>query len=613
MSKRKYEVKTIKFKELEFTNPTVPKFQRGLVWSEKTKKEFIKTIHEGFPFGSILLYNTDKLKDSYSIIDGLQRYTTIKSFLEEPDKYWNEVDKNTYQEEFDHFLEDGNGSVLNEKQKKISKRIFEDLLRSQDRLTDDFAIAKKDDWVYDIVSKYNDEYHKYVAKLDKEIKNYIDIASVDIPVIFFEGDSKELSTAFENLNKSGVKLNKYQILTASWHGYIIKVTNGQLEDKVVSILSDRYARLVSKKGRGLGIDGFDPNQFKKDRKINLAEFAYSLGKIVIDNTPSLYGEYAGNNDKSDDKIDVIGFYTLAIVSNIDNRNLEDISNKFNYIEENHQEILIKIDNISKELDKIFQRKLAKRGTIRNKAKGYENGINTDFKFLSYIASLYTYYLDKKKFNKILSNIFGYFVFDGIDGTWQNAGDSKLADYFEHGENQLNDEYLEPYSKDDAKAKYEVFIREGIAKPSIKFNGIIKSLVTIHSNLTYDSSFGDGSDFDFEHVISAQKLLGRDGHAYEQGKIPGGFLGNAMYLEQSHNRGKQSDNLYQDAANVNSSSHDSSKRIIDSEDLMKMICYPSEDEITQAEKSIENKEYQSAIDLIRKRSARMFEEICTHIL
>ena len=54
----------------------VPPYQRGYVWSEKQKEQFIDTLKRGLPFGTILLYRDEK-ENKYQIIDGLQRCTTM--------------------------------------------------------------------------------------------------------------------------------------------------------------------------------------------------------------------------------------------------------------------------------------------------------------------------------------------------------------------------------------------------------------------------------------------------------------------------------------------------------------------------------------------------------
>ena len=49
----------------------VPMFQRNLVWSFDQKKLFIDSLEQGFPIGTLLLYNAPT--GTFKLIDGLQR------------------------------------------------------------------------------------------------------------------------------------------------------------------------------------------------------------------------------------------------------------------------------------------------------------------------------------------------------------------------------------------------------------------------------------------------------------------------------------------------------------------------------------------------------------
>lgn len=80
-----YDISMIEYTELEY-KIVVPKFQRRLVWSKKQKQEFIETLSNGYPFGSILIYKYED-NDKFSLIDGLQRFSTIKDFKDHPEEY----------------------------------------------------------------------------------------------------------------------------------------------------------------------------------------------------------------------------------------------------------------------------------------------------------------------------------------------------------------------------------------------------------------------------------------------------------------------------------------------------------------------------------------------
>jgi len=63
-----------------------PEFQRKFVWTHEHQEEFIDTILNGFPFPEIYVCqgetDTKKLRTSQKVIDGQQRLTTIKNYVE---------------------------------------------------------------------------------------------------------------------------------------------------------------------------------------------------------------------------------------------------------------------------------------------------------------------------------------------------------------------------------------------------------------------------------------------------------------------------------------------------------------------------------------------------
>ena len=67
----------------------IPTCQRSVVWKSKRRKEFIKNIRSGEPFGVILIRRNN---DRYELIDGLQRITTIRDYLNHKFDYLSEED-----------------------------------------------------------------------------------------------------------------------------------------------------------------------------------------------------------------------------------------------------------------------------------------------------------------------------------------------------------------------------------------------------------------------------------------------------------------------------------------------------------------------------------------
>lgn len=69
-------------KRLELT----PDFQRKFVWTHEHQEQFLDTILHGFPFPEIYVcqgeIDTKKLRTSQKVIDGQQRLTTIRNYIE---------------------------------------------------------------------------------------------------------------------------------------------------------------------------------------------------------------------------------------------------------------------------------------------------------------------------------------------------------------------------------------------------------------------------------------------------------------------------------------------------------------------------------------------------
>ena len=87
-----YEMMTLKVSDLDRVK--IPTFQRGFVWTAKKKNEFIETLHEGLPFGTLLVYPESQDTESKLIlIDGQQRLSTIRSYQNDPLLYWGSARK----------------------------------------------------------------------------------------------------------------------------------------------------------------------------------------------------------------------------------------------------------------------------------------------------------------------------------------------------------------------------------------------------------------------------------------------------------------------------------------------------------------------------------------
>ena len=67
----------------------IPQFQRGYVWNSTKKNALIETLHNGFPFGSLLTYQGQNGQER--LLDGQQRLSTIRDFRKRPLHYWKQI------------------------------------------------------------------------------------------------------------------------------------------------------------------------------------------------------------------------------------------------------------------------------------------------------------------------------------------------------------------------------------------------------------------------------------------------------------------------------------------------------------------------------------------
>lgn len=215
MAETYYFVKDL-INDLERGRIRIPSFQRGFVWEPERVSYFIDSIYKGFPFGSILLWRTKnplrternlgpyKLPNNdpeYPIdyaLDGQQRITSIFGIFQ-------------------------NSLVAEENESTNWTNIFFELNSTESipfRYLDDpdnydsnqFFPLK---YVFD-----SPRYRQITRKLNEDLASQIDdlvdrFTKARIPVERFETeDMKYVATVFERINRQGVDLDTFQLLSA---------------------------------------------------------------------------------------------------------------------------------------------------------------------------------------------------------------------------------------------------------------------------------------------------------------------------------------------------------------------------------------------------------------
>lgn len=251
----------------------IPSFQRGFVWEENDVAFFMDSLFKGFPIGAVLLWRTkekllierdlghftlpDPAKD-YPIdyvLDGQQRLTSIFSVFQtelkaKEDSNWQDIyyiiGNNKYKQDL-KFTSLPKGNIDKNKYFPINT-LFDSVLYRQ------------------ATEFLNDEQKKEVDKLQEKFKEII------IPVQLMETDDKSIvAIVFERINRAGVPLGSFQLLTAwSWS------TDFDLQEK----LDDLSAELS-----GCGFEGLPEDQ-------NLLMKCFT-GYILGDTSPSAVMNLSG--------------------------------------------------------------------------------------------------------------------------------------------------------------------------------------------------------------------------------------------------------------------------------------------------------------------------------
>lgn len=579
---KKYSFREESYKSV-LNNIVIPKFQRGLVWNTPKKEALLKTIHRGFPFGSLLVYESKDNNDSSKLLlDGQQRLSTIKEYEENKFNYW---------------------ISLNPEEFKSLKNNINALIKNKDYFVDDNKLIEISQDDYDLGSWTDEldelslnretktELRKLVSDAKDKVNEYINLNDLQIALTIYNGESEYLPEVFENLNKGGVPLSKYEVFNASWNDANLVLPESEVANQILNNVKNYYLSLQDK--GEFDISEFSEDEITSSRKVNLAEFARAYGKFTVDKLPSLF------NKKDEKSINEIGYGLLAVVCGVPNSKISSLKDKVNYIQSNVNDILEKTDTIADKINgvfaKILQQIISYDKNSNSKKGGYSTGLTSSFKVLSYFANLWD--ASNNESIKILTNLPSYYVFDSLNNSWTAHGDSRLNDYYPEGRKRS---YSTAISKENFVQSFYNWLDDNPGNRKT-FSKEIKALITIHSNYTYMASkVPSGEDFEFEHIIPKawivdSKVTSQPTHLSS--------LGNGMFLPKSTNNKKKDHTLYE-FNNYDESVYD---------EFIKESDYLSEDTLKSAKQASFLNDFDTINEIIDNRAKEVINSIANNII
>lgn len=543
---------------------TVPKYQRGIVWTDSKRADLIDTIKKGLPFGSLLLYKD--ANGTYQIIDGLQRSNAIVGFVENPAQFFNDddIDDSVITEIVSIINVAGQQSMVAEKVKTLLKewvkncRTLDEVIRMQfsdfgEKLAEEFPTC----------SGKEGKIGRLIQPMLKVFQDTCSIINdIDIPALVIEGSPDLLPVLFERINSKGTQLSKYQIYAASWNADEYLISDAL--KAIVIANRDRYDSMLEGK---TSIDDYDSVAFLNNRILNAYEIAFGFGKKLCDDFPHLFG-----SSKDQTQVDSVGFTLISICLGLKNKDAHKMNTKL--------KDLIGYSNINSFLSKIIEcvkyvdRRLGKYNTFKSNSRS-DSGkkpLHTEFQICSIIASVFLMKyaditLDSNEnitsfsihlnsvndkwtnsydaaFRKNVSKIY---IMEILQRRWAGTGDKKMdqvlitPDYYTRSITPSEfSNILDIWFASLNSERAELGKVSAAKEPELLMLAVVYLMNNFSARLQLDDS-----KFDIEHIATKQQMKERLSMFNGELRLPISSFGNLCLLPEYANRSKGKKTLYQD--------------------------------------------------------------------
>lgn len=596
---RKYDIEIKKFSELK-DKIEIPKFQRGLVWSKTKKVEFIKTLKAGLPIGVLLL---SKKGDKYLVIDGLQRFTTMKDYAKD---FFSYIDKSEITDNdlvsiiivssdartiFDGYQPAAKQKEYDTMRSIIVEKISEAGNKNHFVISGEIAqaLCKK---IAAIPDKDCIKVQGAVFEIVERIYKQAQIDDIEIPLIIFTGKEDELVEIFQKLNQEGVRLTKYDIFSATWINQTVIVKDPTFIDFIIK----KYEYEQGK--HDLEIDSYDPEEMKQKGELTVFEYAFAVGKALMAKCTTLFPK------QDDAKIDSIGFIILAELMGLTYQNMGRLAQTmstyktldFKKLKDAIVEAGSFVENaLIPHIEAPLKTKNGKRASLV---------CHSELQLASYIIVAFKLKYEltpenglvgkakHKELAKVKDHLCKHYLYDILRDYWAGSGDSKLEDI-------IKDPTTCRYTKDVARDEFEMVVSSWLAdnnkKGSLK-NTSAETKLFLNYLLRSSGVYSDKHNYDIEHCVPKDVLS----KYYKTATVPISPACNLVYIPSADNRSKGEQTYYQRQA------QDPGTFKLDQAQL-DAFGYPSKAELTfvEATSTLTEANYFSFLETRRKNILKKF--------
>ena len=543
----------------------IPIFQRGLRWDSDRRAKFIDSLDQGYPFGSLLFAKQEGV-NKYSVVDGLQRGSTVCDYVFKP------LAKNNIKSIDESVLDSIRVALFpNNEIKSINKKIEEIILTYfyTKQKFDSIDLADLSEKIYDEIPNEQD-----FRNCTKSIKNaiipffnlrkekYDKICSASVPIVVYSGPQELLNEIFNRINKNGIPLNEFEIYSATWSQQKFVINNVSVVEKVIK----KYWALAD---QGYSIDGFDATTMRTKKELTVFEYLFGLGKYWYDKFDCLKVD----TDKKDYDVNEISFRIVdACINSSKSISTLDKALKSININKLQKRIEEAIDFVSKAIAIVGSFKGNKRKSTV---------LHTKFQIISLVSFVFREMydivtLEKKSTwnqmqNHLTKGILSHYVADILSREWQQGGDGKVYSFIRERK------YSETISKERWVSLLDNHYQEQCQnKQNEKFSNPTNAdcviLNCVYVNLFSANDQLSSKKFDIEHLATKERMRSIL-KAFPSLRLPVSCIANLCYLPEDINRGKREKTIYE-AQNMSLPLHIIEEKFsFTKEDDLKWISYP----------------------------------------
>ncbi len=272
----------------------IPTFQRPLVWNQPKREALIKSVLEGFPIGSLLMWRDPQDPDSYLLVDGQQRSATLKAHSESDLSLLTQsalaasTTISASITNLQHAIEKDNpASAYSFEQ--ISQELIRWLLEKKTTSNESYHNMSLLSTLSLNGSKFNQansEIADCAERVIRTIEAAVNVSNMSLPVLIYTGPDSDLDEIFVKLNEQGVPLTKYQVWAARW-------ARNDIPNPRKEILDEQEERLSAMRKQGL--------QYQEDgpvTAVNLFEYLNAMGHVFAKRYSDLFSQVRHPNEQT---------------------------------------------------------------------------------------------------------------------------------------------------------------------------------------------------------------------------------------------------------------------------------------------------------------------------